>query len=231
MLIYNMVKYYKRKVVRRGRRKMYKRKYKTKTTQKTGFLSIRQKEFLSYTIPAGPLPNGFVRQLSFNIQSLPNFAALNRLFDQYRIFAVAGSLTPHTNTDDTINPGQSYIQSIDLDGGPVANYDTILQCANAKQSPWCTAGGMVPMKKFFLRPRFLNTIVVDPGDPAAVPPVPPTYSQTLGNRKAWIDLADNGLTEHYGMNFGWRTASPVGLNVEQTVNVALTFYLQFRKVR
>lgn len=231
-----MPKYYGRKPKRGGRKYMkymrgkYKRKYNN-PTNKTGFLSLRQKEFLTYVIPAGPLANGHIEQLSFNINSLPNFAALARLFDQYRIVAVAGSLTPHTNTDDTINPGQSYIQSVDLDGGKLINYDSILQCSNAKQSPWTTAGGMKPYKKFFLKPRYLNTIIVDPGDPAAVPPVPPVYSQALANRKSWIDLADNGMTQHYGMNFGWRTASPVGLNVEQTVNVAITFYLQFRKVR
>lgn len=227
-----MPKYYKRNNKRGNRKYMkymrgkYKRKY-SRPTNRTGFLSVVQKEYFSYTIPAGPLPNGFVEQLSFNIASLPNFAEYDRLFDQYRIVGVAGQLTPHTNTNDTINPGQSYIQSIDLDGGPITTYDQILACSNAKQSAWNTAGGMVPTKKWFVKPRFKNNILADPGGAG----VPPTYAQTLGNRKAWVDIADGGNTEHYGINFGWRTASPVGLNQPQVVNCNLTFYLQFRKVR
>lgn len=219
-----MVKYYKRKNVRRGRRKIGMKKYRKKpATKRTGFLSIQQKDFFTYTIPAGPLPNGHIQQLTFNIANLPNFAELSRLFDQYRICAVAGTLTPHTNTNDTINPGQSYIQSVDLDGGLVTQYDQILACSNAKQSSWVTAGGMVPKKSWYCRPRFLNNILQTIA--------PPVYSQTLGKPKAWIDLSDAGLTTHYGMNFGWRTASPVGLNVEQVVNCNITYYLQFRKVR
>lgn len=230
MLYYNMVKYFKRAMIRRGRRygkrrrKIGMRRYRRKPASKrTGFLSLQQKENFTYTIPAGPLPNGFVRQLTFNIAALPNFVEFDRLFDQYRICAVAGTLTPHTNTNDTINPGQTFIQSIDLDGQLATQYDQILACSNAKQSPWTSTGGMVPMKKFYLKPRFLNNILQTIN--------PDVYSRTLGRPGAWIDLADNGLTTHYGMNFGWRTASPVGLNVEQTVNVSLTYYLQFRKVK
>lgn len=223
-----MVKYYKRKNKRAGRkygkymRGKYKRKYR-KPSNRTGFLSLVQKDHFNWTIPAGPLPNGYIRQLTFNIAALPNFQELNRLFDQYRIVGVAGSLQPHTNTNDTINPTQSYIQSVDLDGGLVTQYDQLLACSNAKQSSWSTTGGMVPIKKWFVKPRFLNNILQSIN--------PPVYSQTLGNPKAWIDIADAGLTQHYGMNFGWRTASPVGLNVEQVVNCNITYYLQFRKVR
>lgn len=226
MLYYNMVKYYKRKVVRRGRRRRkigMKRYHRKPATNRTGYLSIVQKDFFSWTIPAGPLPNGHIQQLTFNIATLQNFAELSRLFDQYRICAVSGTLTPHTNTNDTVNPGQSYIQQVDLDGQLVTTYDQILAASNAKQSPWNTSGGMVPMKKWYCKPRFLNNILQTIN--------PPVYSQTLGKKGAWIDLADNGLTTHYGMNFGWRTASPVGLNADQVVNGTITYYLQFRQVK
>lgn len=224
-----MPRRYKNK--RRGKKRV-KRNYKKKiATNRTGYMSVRQKDFFTYTIPAGPAPNGIVKQLSFQISSLPNFAEFSRLFDQYRICAVAGQLTPHTNTDDTVNPGQSYIQSIDLDGGVIGTYDQILACANAKQSAWNTAGGMVPSKKWYVRPRTRDIIVKDPGDPTTVPPTPPTFAYTFGRRGAWIDMADQGNTYHYGMNFGWRTANPLGLGIDQLVNCNITYYLQFRKVR
>ena len=218
---------YYRKNKRKGRgRKRVKRGYKKKMPSKrTGYLSIRQKDFFSYTIPAGALPNGHIEQLYFTLSSLPNWTELNRLFDQYRICAVAGTLTPQTNTNDTINPGQSYIQSVDLDGGVITQYDQILACANSKQSAWNTTGGMVPMKKWYVKPRTSNVIIKDPTA------VPPTYSRQLGRPNAWIDMADQGDTVHYGMNFGWRTASPVGLNQPQVVNCNITYYVQFRKVR
>ncbi|AXH74479.1 MAG: capsid protein [Cressdnaviricota sp.] len=218
-----MVRHYKYK--RRGK-KRGRRNYKKKMpTNRTGYLSIRQKDFFSITLPSGPLPNGYIKQLVFNLSSLPNWGEFDRLFDQYRLCAVAGSFSPHTNTNDTINPGQSYIQSVDLDGGVITTYDQLLACANAKQSAWNTAGGMVPTKKWYVKPRTAQVIIKDPDA------VPITYSNVLGRKGAWIDLADGGDTEHFGMNFGWRTASPVGLNQPQVVNCNITYYIQFRKVR
>lgn len=216
----------RRGAYRRGRRmKMYRRPYASK---RTGYLSIVQQDLSqSFTLPAlpGGYPTGFIRQFKFNISQVVNLPELTRLFDQYRIRAVSLRMMPQTNTDDTVFPSLTYAASVDLDGGNIANWADILACSNAKVSNWASNGGNVAQKSHYLKPRWRNTHVVDPTT------TPVTYGNTMGNRNQWLDLADQGNTDHFGLNVGFLTPSGVGTAVEQEVTVIIKYYIQFRKIR
>ena len=97
----------------------------------------------------------------------------------------------------------------------------MLSRANVKTSPWSSAGGMTPFKKIYLKPRWANLLVED----AAAG----TTANGLGNRKQWLDMNAPGV-EHHGLDLMWFNASNQ-INALQRVNVIITYYIQFRKVR
>lgn len=217
---------------RRKRRSTYRRRFYRKrripriATKRTGFLSIVQKDMSkSFELPAGSYPTGFIQRMIFNISNIVNLAELTRLFDQYRIRAVSVKLMPQSNTNDSINPALTYASSIDLDGGSVNTWADLLACSNCKVGNWSNAGGNISTKSHYLKPRWRNTHVVDPTT------TPVTYGNTMGNRNQWIDLADQGQTDHYGLNIGFLTPSGVNMGFAQDVSVIVTYYIQFRKTR
>ena len=214
----------RRRFKRRGRRmKMYRRPYASK---RTGFLSIVQKDMSkSFELPAGSYPSGFIQRMIFNISNVVNLNELRRLFDQYRIRAVSVKLMGQSNTNDTVNPALTYASSIDLDGGTVSTWNDLLACSNCKVGNWSNAGGNISTKSHYLKPRWRNTHVIDPTT------TPITYGNTMGSRSQWIDLADQGETDHYGLNVGFLTPPGVNMGFAQDVSVITTYYIQFRKVR
>ena len=210
-----------KRTVTKYKKKAYKKR--KKPSVRTGYLPVQQKFIDTFTIPTA-IPNGYVTRYDFTISQLQNLPSLVRLFDQYRIRKVTLQFNGQTFNDPTANPSMTCVSSIDLDGGALpANFDVILQASNAKVSQW-GGTGTNNLKKFVsVRPRFSNQIVKELGPPIL-------YSQTLGNRNAWIDLADQGLTEHHGVVMGWR--APAGaLNFAQDVTLITTFHLEFRKFR
>ncbi len=207
----------------RNRRK-YKR-YKRPARVRTGSLTIRQKVADQITLPAGPAPNGFYRNVTFNIAGLPNIAEFQRLFDQYRINAVSYTIMPVTQ-DPAFPSNQSltFASSIDLDGNnaPIASVPEMLQRANCKTSPFSSQGGMIPYKKIYLKPRW-NDIIVKSKLPAL------TDAVALGNRKTWLDINYPDI-QHYGLDLMWWNQD-LQLNNEIVMDVIVTYYLQFRKVK
>lgn len=179
----------------------------------------------SFELPAGSYPAGFIKQFTFNISNVVNLPELRRLFDQYRIRAVSIQLMPQSNTNDTVNPALTYASSVDLDGGSAATWSDLLACSNAKVGNWSNAGGNVCHKKHYLKPRWKAVHIVDPTT------TPVTYGNSLGNRNAWLNLADAGETDHYGINCGWLTPPGVSVGFAMDVSVITTYYIQFRKVR
>lgn len=197
-----------------------------KTGVKTGFLKVIQKVLSQeITLPNTPEPNGIVRKLKFEIADIPQFTTYSQLFDQYRLTGVKVTLLPTTNTNDSGNPGGTFIWSVDLDGDTqISTFDDILQCSNSHTSPWSTTGGMTPYKKMFVRPRTRDALVRDICNNV------PVLSTALGYAKQWIDLGDRGRTEHFGLNIGWFIGN-TQLGSPQEINMVTTYYIQFRKVR
>lgn len=197
-----------------------KRKFLPQTN--TGYLSVKQKEITTLTIPGGPNPTGIVQSIDFKLTNMANIAEYRRLFDQYRLMAVKYTLLPTTNTNDQVNQGMTFCYSIDLDGGVApATFPLLLERANCKTSPWSCAGGMTPYKKIYLKPRWANQLVADPTTGAT--------ATGLGNRSQWLDLANPDIV-HHGLNLGWFSGAAT-LNQSQIVNVVITYYVQFRKIR
>ena len=97
----------------------------------------------------------------------------------------------------------------------------MLSRANVKTSPWSSAGGMTPYKKLYLKPRWANTLVED--DAAG------TTATGLGYRKQWLDMRFPGI-DHHGLDLMWFNAANQ-INAPQRINVIITYYIQFRKVR
>lgn len=210
---------YKKRRPRRYRRKM---RIKRLPNTSTGYFSVKQKEITTLTIPNGPMPTGFVQQIDFSLTNMANIAEYRRLFDQYRLCAVKYTLLPTTNTNDQTNQGMTFCSSIDLDGGVApTTFPLLLERANSKTSPWSTAGGMTPYKKIYLKPRWANQLVADPTTGAT--------ATGLGNRKQWLDLANPDVV-HHGLHLGWFNGAAT-LNAPQIVNVVISYYVQFRKVR
>ncbi len=199
------------------------------TSVRTGFLNVQQKVIdTSYEIPSGPAPNGIIKKYEFKAADIAQWNTMASLFDQYRINGIKMTWLPTTNTNDQNNPGGTFATSIDLDGdNNITTFDQLLQCANTHTSAWSTAGGMTPYKKVFLRPRCHDALITDldaQGQPS-------TFSAGLANRKQWLDISDRGLTTHYGLNIGWYFGNNALLSNPQELNVIITYYLQFRKVR
>lgn len=199
-------------------------------TKRTGFLPIRQKSLeKSFVIPAGTYPNGYSIQFAFNIKNLQNLPALARLFDQYRICGVSVRMFPQTNSNDTINQAMTLGTSIDLDGGALTTWNELIQCSNTQVTNWSSAGGNVPSKNIYLQPRYRSVHVVDPTT------VPITYGYNMGAKNRWLDLADNGETDHYGLNCvflpPFELSGAREFNADQSITVVETYYVQFRKLR
>jgi len=199
------------------------------TSVRTGFLNVQQKVIdTSYSIPAGPAPTGIIKKYEFKAADIAQWNTMASLFDQYRINGIKMTFLPTTNTNDQNNPGGTFATSIDLDGdNNITTFDQLLQCSNTHASPWSTAGGMTPYKKVFLRPRCHDALITEldaQGQPS-------TFSAGLASRKQWLDISDRGLTTHYGLNVGWYFGNNALLSNPQELNVIVTYYLQFRKVR
>jgi len=198
------------------------------TSIRTGFLDVQQKLLMTDEIPGGPNPTGIIKKYDFQASTLAQWPTFASLFDQYRINGIKMTFLPTTNTNDQANPGGTFATSIDLDGdNNITTFSQLLECANTRTSAWSTAGGMTPYKKVFLRPRAHDALITDldaTGQPVS-------FSQGLANRKQWIDISDKGTTSHYGLNVGWYFGNNALLSLPQELNVIITFYIQFRKVR
>ncbi len=214
----------KRRAMKRRRKKYVKRG----TSVRTGFLDVQQKVLdTSVTLPAGPHPTGYIQKFSFKASDLAQWNTFASLFDQYRINGVKLTFLPTTNTDDTVNVGATFATSIDLDGdNSITTFDQLLECANTKTSAWSSAGGLTPYKKVFLRPRCHDAMITDLNAQGQ----PNTFSAGLASRKQWLDISDRGNTIHYGLNVGWYFGN-ANLGADQDLNVVITYYIQFRKVR
>lgn len=225
---------YRRRI--RGARKIQRawrnrKKYvKRGTSIRTGFLDVQQKVLdTSFALEAGPHPTGIIKKYSFQASDLAQWSTFASLFDQYRINGVKLTFLPTTAASDATvtNPGATFAHSIDLDGdNQITTFPQLLECANTKTSAWTSQGGLTPYKKVFLRPRAHDALITEldaTGQPA-------NFSAGLASRKQWLDVSDRGNTTHYGLNVGWYFGNAV-VNANQELNVIITYYIQFRKVR
>jgi len=224
--------YYATKIQRafRRSRKRFTRYGRGNPSKRTGFLPVKQKTLeKSFVIPSGTYPNGYPIQFAFNIKNLQNLNAFVRLFDQYRICGVSIKMFPQTNTDDTTNQALTLGTSIDLDGGALTTWNELIQCSNTKIANWSSAGGSVAHRSIYLAPRYRSVHVVDPTT------APVTFGYNMGSKKRWLDLADQGETDHYGLNCVFLppldTLGNRNLNQNMSVTVVETYYVQFRKLR
>lgn len=213
------------------RRRFYRRKRRVfpRTTAHTGSLTCKQKVLdSSIVIPAGGLPNGHVEKLSFELQDLQQWGTFANLFDQYKLNGVKVDILPTNNTNDITNAGGTFVSSIDLDhDSTISTFSDILQCSNAKTSSWSSAGGLTQRKSCYLRPRAQNLINSGNVDATGAP----IWTTSLLSRKVWMDMGDRGKTKFHGLILGWDINGGAGLVADQPVNMIITYYLQFRKVR
>lgn len=200
------------------------------TSVRTGFLNVQQKHLdTSFALEAGPHPTGIIKKYEFRASDLTQWATFASLFDQYRINGIKMTFLPTTAASDATvtNPGATFATSIDLDGDNIiTTFPQLLECANVKTSPWSSQGGLTPYKTVFLRPRAHDALITEldaTGQPAS-------FSAGLASRKQWLDVSDRGNTTHYGLNVGWYFGNAT-VNFNQELNVIITYYIQFRKVR
>lgn len=216
-----------RKIQRAWRRRRY---VKRGTSIRTGFLDVQQKVLdTSFALEAGPAATGIIKKYEFKASDLAQWSTFASLFDQYRINGVKLTFLPTTAASDATvtNPGATFATSIDLDGdNQISTFPQLLECANTKTSAWTSQGGLTPYKKVFLRPRAHDAMITEldaTGQPAS-------FTAGLASRKQWIDVSDRGNTIHYGLNVGWYFGN-AQVNFNQELNVIITYYIQFRKVR
>ena len=198
------------------------------TSIRTGFLDVQQKQLRTdFEIPAGPYPTGLIQRWSFKGADLTQWATFSSLFDQYRISGIKMTFLPVTNTSDTSNQGGTFAYAVDLDGdGLIQTMPQLLECSNSHTRPWSSAGGMKPFQKVFLRPRCHDAVITSINAQGQ----PGSFSAGLANRKQWLDISDRGQTIHYGLITGWYFGQDE-LNNDMKMNVVITYYMQFRKVR
>ena len=199
------------------------------TSVRTGHLSVQQKVLdTSFELPGGPSPTGIIKKYSFKASDITQFSTMSQLFDQYRINGVKLTFLPTTYSSPTQNQSGTFASSIDLDGDNViTTFPQLLQCSNTHCSPWSGTGGLTPYKSIYLRPRAHDALITEldaTGQPSA-------FSAGLANRKQWLDISDRGETTHYGLNVGWYFGASGLLNEPQELQVIITYYVQFRKVR
>lgn len=211
------------------RRRRYGRVQRLRTTRSTGIMLCKQKVLHNeYTLPSGPLPTGQVVKLSFQLEDLQQWGTFANLYDQYKLSGVKVNLLPVNNTNDQVNSGGLFVSSIDLDSdATISTFSDVLQCSNAKVSPWSSAGGMTPWKSIFLKPRAANLLNTGTVDATGAP----LFSTSLARRQNWMDMGDRGKTKHHGLVLGWDINGGSGLAQPQPLAICITYYLQFRKVR
>lgn len=215
---------------RQRRGKLPHRYLRAGSSVRTGFLEVQQKQLdTSFQIPAGPNPTGIIKKYEFKAEDVTQWNTFSLLFDQYRINGIKLTFLPTTNSDPTQTQSGTFAWSIDLDGdATIATFPQLLQCSNTHTSPWSGTGGLTPYKKIYLQPRAHDAIITDL-DPVTGQPA--SFNSGLANRKQWLDISDRGKTVHYGLNVGWYFGSSGDMNTGQELQVIITYYLQFRKVR
>jgi len=213
----SIVRYRKKRYT--GRRKKTYRKRRT-PTYRTGFLPVQQTDISSVTIPSlGGDQDVFAASLSFNISQLANLTAFVRLFDQYRIKKIKLSMTQ--TTFPVGNPNCTLYTSVDLDGSPSGmDLHTILQRSNVQTH---TMTETRPSKTITVSPRTRETQMIDN--------VVGNVSYKLGTRGAWIDLADQGTTLHYGLDFVVSNPLATGIPTDITLQYKYIYFIEFRKIR
>lgn len=147
--------------------------------------------------------------------------AFTRLFDQYKILGVGVrfNLVPTSIAVGAVAP-LTICTSYDYDSGPApTTWGDLLQRANCKTQTLSAAGSTSAVAKRFFKPRPLS--------PVYRPAVTSAYS--IGNRKAWLDLAYTDVP-YFGLIWGLNSA--VGSSFpELTINIETTYYLAFSQVR
>jgi len=141
---------YATKIQRAWRRR--RRKYlPAKTSVRTGFLNVQQKELdTSFVLEAQPTPTGVIKKYNFQAANLTQWSTFASLFDQYRINGIKMTFLPTTAASDATvtNPGATFAWSVDLDGdNQITTFPELLECSNAHTSAWTSQGGLTPYKK------------------------------------------------------------------------------------
>lgn len=211
-----------KRIVRKGYRPRFV-KYRRKPSTRTGFLAVRATEIKEITLADNVQEH--IHQEAFRIADIPSILSYTPLFDQYRIRKVTVKLYPTTRTDPTQNNRMTFCSSIDLDGGQIGQFSQLTECSNARLSIWAPDVGTA-QKSITLVPRYKNYIVKDASDPLNL-----TFATTVGKRGSWIDLADRGQTQHFGLNLGWMSTTGGELNFTQDVRFVTTYHIEFRKIR
>lgn len=207
----------------RGRKKPGIRRNYGLPSARTGYLAVQQKHVVYTACPAGGgSTDVFVDNLKFNIGQLDNLPSYQRLFDQYRIKKVVVKMTQQSGFAPG-NPTMTLITSIDLDAGTApTGAISLLQCSNAKTK---LLTQFSPSRTVSIYPRFQNVIALDPTA------VPPTQSFSIGKSGAWLDLADQGLTNHHGLNICFTCPDATGLAIDCLIRYEYTYHVEFRKIR
>lgn len=195
----------------------------SRPTKRTGYLPVQQRHVVNTTIPAnGGSTDLYVDNLEFDIASLDNLNSYRSLFDQYRIKKVVVKMTQQTGFVSG-NPSIRVLTSIDLDAGTApTGAISLLQCSNVRTKLLTPERPSVTRSVF---PRFNNVISLDPLAQ------PPTYGTTMGRPGAWLDLADAGLTKHYGLNICFTCSDGGGLTTDAIIHYEYTYHVEFRKIR
>lgn len=162
--------------------------------------------------------------VTWNLTQIPGYSEWTALFDQYRLTGVAIQFTYRaTNTSvlESINNGHVglpilwHVVDTDDNSAP-ASIAELGQVGKCKRFIFDSGKRT---KTIFIRPRYLNRINGTGS----------TVANTVGDRKAWIDLLDNDVP-HYGLKYILDLPQAlVAYNV--TFDVITTYYVQFKNAR
>lgn len=166
--------------------------------------------------------------LKWKLSDVVNYSEFVALFDQYRInmikvdiiWKASGTSQVESQNNNTVAMPILY-HVIDLDDDTAPTYDSIRQYNKTHITYFSTT---LRKKSIMIKPRYLNLI----GNTGLFS----TSSRSLGDPKAWIDVAYPELF-HYGLK--WVVDVPQGISpttaTHASFDVVTTYYLQFRQTR
>lgn len=219
------IRYRRRKVVRRPRRRVRRAGAKRTNLSGTG-LHYFKRRYVVANVTASTSGAGIrsdaAGAMSFNLNSLPNSSEFSALFDEYKIMKVSLKWVPFgdsvdmpiatmTGTSSLLSPGGPLITVVDYDDNtaPTAAAD-LLQYQTSKVTPIPKPLSMT------IRPKFATEVYRS------------GLSTAYGARTGWLDT-DSADVPHYGVKYYMN--APSALNSSYTYQVWADVTLALKGVK
>lgn len=161
--------------------------------------------------------------VKFSIQDLPDYSALNAVYDQYKILSVRCDFHRTDNITGYSGAAGAYVYVMNPTIVTATTEDNILAGPT-----FSTVSEFTTARVQVLKPGDVHSRTFRPKPTGAV--VGGTGTAFAGQFDGWLDM-QQGDVPHYGLNMAWeqRAAPPIGL--PPILRLYITLFVAFKRTR